>query len=106
MKYQCQAEVPQAEAPCSGSDGKTLERKAESSGHSGLGDCKKKVSIGIVMMRPISTPKMPAGRRALRMKEICDCTELPAVVKRRYALCDANRSTSSDRKMTVASVRR
>ena len=106
VKYQCQGDVPQADAPSDDSDGKILERKAESSGQSAVGDCQKNVSIGMVRARPMSRPNIPAGRRAFWRKTICDCTDFPACVKWRYKLWEANRSANSDRKMTVASVRR
>ena len=65
VKYQCPGFVPHAEAPRLESEGKTFERKAESSGHRGVGDCQKNVSIGIESARPMRAPKTPAGRKAL-----------------------------------------
>ena len=41
VKYQCQGDVPHAEAPALPSVGKTFERNAESSGQIGVGDCQK-----------------------------------------------------------------
>ena len=61
VKYQCQGLVPQADAPRLPRLGKILDRKAESSGQSGIVDCQKKVSMGIVKRRPIVAPKRPAG---------------------------------------------
>jgi hypothetical protein len=72
VKYQCQGLVPQAEAPRLESEGKMFERKPESSGQRGVGDCQKNVSIGTEIARPMRAPKTPAGSRALRMMAICD----------------------------------
>ena len=70
--YQCQGLVPQAEAPRLDSEGKMLDRKAESSGQSGVADCQKNVSIRMERARPIMAPRIPAGSKALRMMAICD----------------------------------
>ena len=65
VKYQCQGLVPQADAPNPFVDGKTLEMKADNSGHKGEGDCQKKVSIETESTRPVSVPNMPEGMSIL-----------------------------------------
>jgi len=86
VKYQCQGLVPQAEAPSLGSEGKMLERKAESSGQSGVGDRQKNVSMGIERARPMTAPKKPAGSKAVRSNAICAWMPFPGALKRRYRL--------------------
>ena len=86
VKYQYQGLVPQAEAPSLGSEGKTLERKAESSGQSGVDDRQKNVSMGIERARPMTAPKRPAGSKALQSNAVCAWRPFPGALKRRYRL--------------------
>ena len=69
VKYQCQGLTPHADAPWPSALGKTLARKAESSGQIGMEDCQKKVSIETVRKRPTKAPPSPAGMRIVRIKE-------------------------------------
>lgn len=69
MKYQCQGDVPQAEAPRPPFDGRTLDRNAASSGQSSDRDCQKNVSMLTVKRRPATVAERMAGRKTARTRE-------------------------------------
>jgi len=82
VKYQCQGDVPQAEAPMPSSfDGRTLERNAASSGQSSLLDCQKNVSMLTVRRRPATVAERMAGRKTARTREMA-LLKVPAFRRR------------------------
>lgn len=104
VKYQCQGDVPQAEAPRLPSAGKTLDQNAASSGHSHVGDCQKKVSVGTVQSSPATVAEMAAGRKTVRTRLMADFK--PDDLKSRYRQWDASRRANSERKIILVNVSR
>ena len=68
VKYQCHGLVPQAEAPLQSFWGKTLDRKAVSSGQRSILDCQKYVSTATVNIKPAIPPLKAAGMKTTRMR--------------------------------------
>ena len=103
VRYQCQGDVPQAEAPCEPGGGNTFERNAAASGQRRRCERQMKVSIDTVKASPATVAVRRAGRRSPRIVAkimLKESDERMSITKQ----CPTTRRATSARKMIVAMV--